>query len=213
MAIEIEQFETVSRHGTAIQELHRQEPRGGRGLAVLFPGQAYSCQRPLLHFSRLAALEAGYDVLCLEYGFQNSRSAGPEGDFATLVSEAKQAIAWALLEVGPVNSIALIAKSIGTFVASGVLRAGGLPPTRTLLLTPVERAAALVADYSAKAVIGTADPFYARLGIEASVSTNPNAWHVIADLDHSLERPGDVGGSLTGLAATIDIVRAFLAEA
>lgn len=212
LAIEIIQFETVSRHGTAIQELHRQDPAVRRGLTVLFPGQAYSCERPLLHFARLAAQELGHDVLCLQYGFQASRSAGPDGDFETLAGEAGEAIAWALREVGQVPKVTIVAKSIGTFVTSKILQSGSLE-ARALLLTPVERAASLVRDFSAKAVIGTADPFFDRPGIQASITEQPESWNVIAGLDHSLQHPEDVMVSLTGLRTTVEITRAFLAEA
>lgn len=212
MAIEVIQFETVSRHGTAIQELYRQDPAVRRGLTVLFPGQAYSCERPLLHFARLAAQELDHDVLCLQYGFQASRSAGPDGDFETLAGEAGEAIAWALREVGPVPEVTIVAKSIGTFVASKVLRSGNLT-ARALLLTPVERAADLVADCSAEAVIGTADPLYDRPGIQTSITEHPDSWNVIADLDHSLQHPRDVMASLAGLRTTVEIIRAFLARA
>lgn len=36
-------------------------------LAVFFPGIGYTCDRPLLHFSRKLAEAEGYESLCLKF--------------------------------------------------------------------------------------------------------------------------------------------------
>lgn len=212
MGIEMERFETSSQHGAAVQELYRQNPARQRGLAVLLPGQAYSCQRPLLHFARLASLQAGLDVLCLEFGFQAARRPGPQGDLVGVFDEAREAISRAIAMTGPVPALTLVAKSLGTLVAGEVLRGGDLPRARAMLLTPVDRAVFVLEEFSATAVIGTADRFYEREAVQRSMAARPHAWHVLDGLDHGLERPGDVAGSLAGLAEATRILGAFLAE-
>lgn len=211
--IDIRQFETVSRQGTAVQELHRRNAPGGRGLAVLLPGQAYSCQRPLLHFARLTALHAGFDVLCLQFGFQASRRPGPDGDLATLADEARQAVSRAIEMTGPPARLAVVAKSLGTAVASEVFADGVLSPAHALFLTPVERSVRFLDEGSALGVIGTADPLYHRDAIQRSLAAHPEFWHVLPGLDHGLERPGDVSASLAGLTAAVGILRALLTPA
>lgn len=42
-------------------------------LAVILPGIGYTADRPLLDYSKKLALELGYDVLQIEYGFQAAR--------------------------------------------------------------------------------------------------------------------------------------------
>lgn len=213
MALEVRTLETGSAHGRAVQELHRQDTGSGRRLAVLLPGQAYSCQRPLLHYARLSALAAGCDVLCIAYGFEAARRPGPGGEFQMLAEEVRAAIAWAGSQGGDPPEVLLIAKSIGTAVAREILREAGRTPWRAFLLTPVERAAALVEEAGATAVIGTADPFFERPGIQASIAAHPASWHIFRGLDHSLERPGDVPASLAALGSAMELLQAFLVPA
>lgn len=207
---EIRTHATESPHGLALHTLTTQDQDSSGRLAVLFPGQAYSCDRPLLHFARLAALAEGCDVLALEFGFQAARRPGPGGEIEVLLDEARQAVEWALRTRQGPSSLFLIAKSLGTAVVAEMLGTWGFPQARSLFLTPVERAAPMVGPGGATAVIGTLDPFYGRPGIQASIAAHPDGWRILAGLDHSLESPMDVRASLEALGTVTEIVRSFV---
>jgi hypothetical protein len=200
-----------TRHGQAVQQMHR-PGGGGIGLAVLLPGQAYPCERPLLHYARMVALEASYDVLALEYGYQ--RAAAPADDIGELADGAEEAIRWAAEQAATVRAPLLIGKSLGTAVAAELVdRRGLFPGARSLLLTPLEHAMPLIAAGRAKAVIGTLDPLFARPAMRESRERYPEAWWVVPGTDHGLEAAGDVEASLEALRAAVRAMRAFLTGA
>jgi hypothetical protein len=207
MAIKVEAWKMPTRHGEAIQELFRNtESSSGGGLVVLLPGQAYPCDRPLLYYARLTALQAGLDVLALEYGYQ--RADAPADDIPVLAEEAERAIRWA---GGEGRGTRLVGKSLGTAVAADLSERGGWwSAVQSLLLTPLPRAMALIAAGRAEAVIGTLDPLFGEPSIRESRERWPKAWTILPGTDHGLEAPGHVDQSLWALQVTVDTVRAFL---
>ncbi len=62
-----------SQWGTDLEQKYISVTPTNKKLVVLFPGRNYSCDRPLLHFACSAAIQNGYDVLALEYGYQAAR--------------------------------------------------------------------------------------------------------------------------------------------
>ena len=84
-------------------------------LAIILPGQNYTNENPLMYYSDKIALEAGLDVLCIDFGFQIShKDFNIETELDILVMEVEQ------ISKERVNKkykkIVFIGKSLGTII-------------------------------------------------------------------------------------------------
>ena len=186
---------TLARHTTASSRL-----------AVLFPGQAYPVDAPLLYYAGRAAFENGCDVLGIEYGYVTNRKSLEAQDFAALVSEVFAGIGGVLAE--PYSSIVFIAKSLGTAVASEVATLSPTPVDNHVFLTPVRRTIPFLQDAKrALVIVGDRDPLFGSEDVAQLAPFSNVRTHVEQGADHSLYVEGDHMKSLqvlkdaTGLCA------------
>jgi hypothetical protein len=198
-------IETDSPFGLRLYHSFVVQTSGSDKLMVMLPGRGYTIEQPLLYFLRLAALEKGYDVLSIQYGFQAAH-VDLTGDNMAFVQEDIQAALKGGLD-RPYTQVVIAGKSMGTPLAVGV--AQNLPQTdkRLLLLTPVGGAAQNTGDIPSLALIGTADPMYQPNDVQDSATLK---WHVYDGLNHSLEVPNDYAASLAILPEIIATCASFL---
>lgn len=145
-------------------------------------------------YARKAAIEAGADVLALEYGYWVAHQT-PDFDADThrIVDEATTAIQQVLSQHA-YTSLVFVSKSAGTCVAGQVARRIPDLPIRHLFLTPIRPAIPLMLEQGGALVVGGRDwalsqDEIAQLSQSLSVTVFPGA-------KHSLEVNGDVAGSL-----------------
>ena len=89
------------------------------GIAVLFPGIGYTCDKPLLYYSEKIARERGYEIMRVSYG---NFPPGVKGDAAKMyqcfVSAREQAeTILAEIDWTAYDDILFFSKSVGTVVA------------------------------------------------------------------------------------------------
>lgn len=140
--------------GVTVQnQLLFHEPGYGR-LLVLMPGRNFSCDRPVLHYIRTMALQIGFDVLSIRYGFQVNDTTPNDGDLIHEVTDASALV----MEEG-YREVCFVGKSLGSPLALTLARQAQVPEVSVILLTPIPEALGPVAGIRALAVIGTADPY------------------------------------------------------
>ncbi len=128
-------------------------------LCVILGGQNYGIYKPLCYYSASLAVQAGYDVLSVQYGFQQDQSLThfPE-DFEILYKEVKETIE--LIKSPRHTEIIWIGKSLGTVLMKRLKRDYNSYSQKLILLTPVTPAFDQE-DFREKLIImGTHDEHY-----------------------------------------------------
>lgn len=189
-------------------------------LTIVLPGFAYTCDMPLLYYPVLSMLDAGADVLQVEYAYYRRESyrALPDEERDRWLFTDVAAACDAILIERAYTSVTFIGKSIGTRAIGHLLTTDAhLTHARVIWLTPLLRNERLRTQMRHRGgasliVIGTADPhFDETLIAEVQEATGGNAV-IIEGADHSLEIAGDVLGSLDAVAQTMRTFQAFLAN-
>ncbi len=177
-------------------------------IACLFPGLGYTCDRPLLHYSRKLLSSLGWEILPVSYG------GFPEGikDNAEKLKQcAEIALAQAEeqlkeIEWNRCESVLFVSKSIGT-VAAGAYAAKHRISCRHILFTPVE-ATFLFGTKKAIAFHGTADPWADTDKITNACQAAGIPLYLTEGANHSLET-GDVEADLEIMKKVMRTVREY----
>jgi hypothetical protein len=180
-------------------------------LMILLPGRGYTCNHPVLHYTRRLGLDRGFDVLSMAYGFQVANVELEARDMGGLEDEVTQATQQVLKR--DYERVCIVGKSLGTPLAAQLARE--LQPTMDsislILLTPVGGALHGLGDLRTLAIIGTGDPLYAPEMVEATKDGDQFVWQVFDGLNHGLEMPDDWQASIQALNDIIAACDAFLA--
>jgi hypothetical protein len=172
----------------------------GAPVATLLPGRGYGPQAPLLYYARLLLRSRGWAVRTVDW--EKVPGLDP-ADHPAVAAFAAEVLATA----DPARDL-VIGKSLGTLALPAAAARGvpGIWLTPLLGVEDVRRAAARAAA-STLLIGGTADPFWdgaAAAATGAAVLEVPGA-------DHSLERPGDLTGTLEVLSTVLSRIDAQLA--
>ena len=177
-------------------------------LACFFPGIGYTCDKPLLYYSRSLLQKMGWEVVCVPYsGFPASVKGNAEKKEQCVKIAAEQAegllkkIRW-----NRYDDILFVGKSVGTVVGPAYAKAHGID-CRQILFTPVEDTFAYTGE-KAIAFHGTADTWTETDVIRANCHRLGIPLYETPDANHSLET-GDVDFDIKNMRKTMRIVRAF----
>lgn len=183
-------------------------------LMIMLPGRGYLNEHPVMYYLRMMAVERGFDVLSVTYGFQ-AQLYSTEGIQGDLLDEIRQAAEPVLMKQ-TYRQIVIAGKSLGTPLAAvyGAEVAERFPEAKIafLLLTPVQNATAAVSQRRTLAVIGTADAAYDAEMIQADRDHAWIDWLVLEGLTHALEYPGEWKRSLSALEAITRACEHFLED-
>lgn len=166
---------------------------GCKNIAVILPGAGYTVQSPLLHYSTSIFLNKSFDVLQINYRYNDK----PYDDFSMdEISEAiKVDVNTVIDEVFLHNSyenIYLVGKSLGTIPMGQVLNREEFSDAKAIWLTPlIQREDVLESLLGSKnkglLFIGDQDSYYTSDGFEEA-SKNPNVTaKLIPEVNHILE--------------------------
>jgi acetyl esterase/lipase len=205
MGVKVSSIATESKFGTTAQHGFFTQEGGSDKLLIILPGRGYTAEHPVLYYLRSAALELGYDVLSVQYGFQVGQIDLTSENMPYTQDDVQQA-AKAVLGRS-YQKICVAGKSLGTPLA--VELAGSINDAQVslLLLTPIGGAAQPLENIPVLAVIGTADAAYAADMIKDEGGLT---WRVFEGLNHSLEVRGDWRASLGVLPEIIAVCAGFL---
>jgi hypothetical protein len=172
----------------------------GAPVAVLLPGRGYGPQAPLLYYARLLLRSRGWVVRTVQW--EKVPGLDP-GDHAAVAAFAGDVLASA----DPARDL-VVGKSLGSLALPAAAERGvpGIWLTPLLGIEDVRRAAARAAA-SMLLIGGTADPYWDG----AAAAATGAAVFEIPGADHSLERPGDLNGTLEVLSSVLSRMEAQLA--
>lgn len=178
-------------------------------VAVFFPGQNYSCELPLLYYTSHAALDAGHDLLLLEYGFQAARTPFEASAIDAVIQECSDSIRPI---VERYEHIVFVGKSLGTLIAGNTADRFAPRPIRHLFLAPLRATVPVIEKYGGLVVSGTNDPHFQEEDRKQIAHLPGVDARFIQGADHALE-VDDRGRSLAIVHALMeDAKRFFLAR-
>ena len=158
-------------------------------LAVFFPGIGYTADKPLLHYSRRLAADAGFEVLILPYSGFPQKVKGDrnkmEESYRIALSQSIEMLSGT--DFSEFDSILFVGKSIGTIVAAEIASYSTAPERiHFVLYTPLEDTF-LFPLGDAIAFTGDADPWVNEGSIPEICKEKDISCHVIPGANHSLE--------------------------
>ena len=169
-------------------------------MATLMPGRGYGPQAPLIYYARLLLRGRGWAVRVVNW----EKVPGLDPDDHTAVAAFAAEV---LATADPARDL-VIGKSLGSLALPAAAERGlpGIWLTPLLGIEDVRRAAARAAA-STLLIGGTADPYWDG----AAAAATGAAVFEIPGADHSLERPGDLNGTLEVLFSVLSRMEAQLA--
>ena len=199
-----------------IHKFYRQSDAAA-GLLVVFPGNHYGVDGPLLYYPCELLRDHGWDTLAVSYGFQTAGKGPFEEGLDVLLAECKSA-AQAALNVYRYPRLGLVGKSLGAAVVAhlcanepefSAARAGYLTPA---LGTPFFDPLFLDTSQSAYVAVGTADRFYSSEALEILQDKKPFELALIESADHSMNVPGDLAASTESVRKVVEGLLTFLQD-
>ena len=156
--MEYSNIEVESYAGTVLrQELSKQD---SNTLVIILPGAGYTIYGPLMYYSYSIAVELGYDVLTIEYGFQKTNQSFEHEHFQDIVDECRIAIDKALSSGEYINMV-IIGKSLGTGIMSNLLSYYQNTVYITpIFITPMRSVVNSIKAFRSLVIIGTKDPHF-----------------------------------------------------
>ena len=166
------------------------------GLAVIFPGIGYSCDRSLLYYTAVMMREYGYKVVPVPYtGFpRNVKGDAQKMRECYVIAQEQAAEILRDISFDDYDDIVFIGKSIGTVVALAIARQFDLT-VRYVLYTPLVETFDLM-------------PLQTPEIIDACLPRGIPL-HLVENANHSLET-GNLDTDLRTLEETMQKVRSFL---
>ena len=184
-----------------------------KGLAVIFPGIGYTCERSLLYYTAVMLKEHGYKVVPVAYTGFPKNVKGDVQKMRECYAIAQDQATEILCDINfsDYNDIVFIGKSIGTVVALAIAKQFDLN-VRSVLYTPlVETFDLLPTDAPNRAIAfhGTHDPWAKTPEIIDACLPRGIPLHIVENANHSLET-GDLDNDLQILEETMEQVQRFL---
>ena len=178
-------------------------------LACLFPGIGYTCDKPLLYYSRNLLQKMGWEVVCVPYsGFPAGVKGNAEKKEQCVRMAAEQAEAMLKkIRWNKYEDILFVGKSVGTVIGPAYAKAHGID-CRQILFTPVE-ATFQFAGSDSIVFHGTADPWADTKVIEECCHRMGIPLVETKKANHSLET-GDVDFDIKNMRNTMKTVKAYV---
>jgi hypothetical protein len=187
------------------------------GLLLLFPGNLYGVDGPLLFYPSVILGGQGWDTLAVGYEFQvTGGGIGGQG-LQDILDDCRLAVLTAL-QGRRYSRVGLVGKSLGAGVVAHLCanvpdlveaRAAYLTP---MIGTPLFDPAFVRTVQPAYLALGTADAFYEAQALETLQAGHPFALTVIEGGDHSLVVAGDWEASIEALRRVTREVVTFLTK-
>ena len=212
---EFAQLPLKTANGAPLVHKYRRHAEEAAGLLIVFPGNRYGVDGPLLYYPSSLLWRSGWDVLAVTYGFQSAMAEVTPEVFPQTMRECRSAVQEALL-ARSYSRVGLLGKSLGANVVAYLC--GALPKlegSRAAYLTPPIGTGWFDSAYASTrqpsyVALGTADGFYDAEALRQLREVRPCELTVIEGGDHSLEIEGDLERSLEALGKVCREVAAFL---
>ncbi|QHJ69823.1 alpha/beta fold hydrolase [Planococcus halotolerans] len=201
--------------GYAVQYLLIRQEEASDRLAVMLPGAGYTSQAPLFHYATDIYLQKGYDVLNVNYRYNDEFY----DDFTT--EELSEAVRFdvaknidQVMAESSYEKFCLIGKSFGTIAMASELQRPLFRDAAAIWLTPlIKRPDVFDAMHTfpnrALSFIGDEDPGYIPERWN-QLETNPQmTLRLVPGTEHSLEIPGKILASIDIMKDIMDEIEKF----
>lgn len=177
-------------------------------LTVILPGLGYINYAPLMHYSYKIALELGFDVLSIEYGFQASRNNFEmHKDLEKVIAECVQVLKKSLHK--KYRKIVFVGKSLGTVIQNMLSKEFISYDQAHVYLTPIDKTVENLTAFPCLVVTGTKDT---KIDNDSIIKMEENKNFELLKIEegnHSLECV-DTLKSINMLNITITEVKEFI---
>jgi dienelactone hydrolase len=204
------------RNGLSIPNSLIRQDEGNSRLAVFFPGLTYRNIMPVLYYPRQLLLERGYDILSINYAYDQIpefMDLSEEDKIAWIGMDARAAMA-AVFALGRYKHFTLVGKSLGTAAMAAVApHEPRLASAELIWLTPGFKTHGVLENmarcsHRSLIVLGTEDPHYEEAYIEAARARGAEVV-LLPGLDHGLEKPGRVVDSVAAMHSLIERISSW----
>jgi alpha-beta hydrolase superfamily lysophospholipase len=173
------------------------------GLVVIFPGLNYTCRMPLLYYAAEVAIQRGFDVLSLSYGFSDDDDSYNTDIAFKDTSEAVKEY----IKSGRYENIVFISKSIGTYIAGKLKDEFSI--TGSLYMTPIKPSLGFILKTDCSVIVGDDDRAISTEDLQSLRDCRNIKLTVIKGAGHSLMIPDNFIKSLDALRVTSEAVDKF----
>ena len=111
----ISSLKVEEHHHLSVRNTFIQQAEPGDGIALMYPGLRYSCDKPLLHYTTEVLLDQGFDVLQLWADYDNPEFRGAsQAERTVQLIEDGKALLKAGIKANSYTNLILVGKSLGT---------------------------------------------------------------------------------------------------
>ena len=188
---------------------------GSKKLAILLPGLGYTVQSPLLHYSMGVMLNKGFDVLQVNYQYNNKAyDAFSNEEIREAVKFDVKTVITHFLDDKEYEDYYFIGKSFGTIAMSSELNRDIFSDAKAIWLTPLLHNddvfnAMVNSKHRGLCFIGDNDQFYIEERYKEVTNNENITSRLIPDVDHSLEYDSNVDASIDVLRQVIYEIEQF----
>lgn len=185
--------------------------KGSDTLAVILPGIGYTLDRVTLEYSSNLALQLGFDVLKIEYGFQVGRGEfHPDIEFNIIAEESFKLLKSTLRN--KYRNIVFIGKSIGTCVQNVLNKNVKGYNVTNIYISPINKTVQMGIEKNSLVFTGSSDPLLSSENLEKIEEVNGTKLINIDNANHALNVEGDVIKSLEIQLSIIKYMKEFLSR-
>lgn len=189
-----------------------------RNLAIMLPGAGYTTQAPLFHYTTELFLNRGWDVLEVNYRYNDpAYDRFTTDDLADVIRHDVKGVIDEVLAKNAYENFALIGKSLGTLAMCSERARDVFQKARMVWLTPLIHRddvldAMLQAEQPGLAVIGDRDYCYSEDRYRM-LSGNPFLFSsLVPGVGHGFDYAGDVQQSIDVLKEVLKEIEEFALE-
>ena len=185
--------------------------KGSDTLAVILPGIGYTLDRVTLEYSSNLALQLGFDVLKIEYGFQVGRGEfHPDVEF-NIIAEESFKLSKSTLR-NKYRNIVFIGKSIGTCVQNVLNKNVKGYNITNIYISPINKTVQMGIEKNSLVFTGSSDPLLSKENLEKIEEVSGTRLINIDNANHALNVEGDVIKSLEIQLSIIEFMKEYLSR-
>lgn len=185
-------------------------------LCVLLSGTNYLYDKPLMYYTNIAMLQQGYDVIQVNYAYDDAFFEKEVAEIATGILKDVKSVIVDVCKRGSYKDILFVGKSLGTIPISFHFSQKQTIHPKLIMLTPVLKrddvyTKLLAIENEYLLVIGDADLHYDEQKVAKLNEKDNVTVLVIPNANHSLDAvPSNVEKSLASLTKIMQQIQAFI---
>ncbi|SDI12875.1 hypothetical protein SAMN04487975_11233 [Planococcus glaciei] len=184
-------------------------------LAIFLPGAGYTTQRPLFHYSEEILLKKGFDVLNVNYRYNDTDYDSFDMDeLSTAIKLDVKTVIDEVLKDGAYKEFYLVGKSLGTIALCTELERDAFKDAKVVWLTPLIHRDDVLDKMvqnpnKGLSFIGDNDYCYSEERYKLLTENSNLISRLFPNVDHSMEYKGDPFKSIETLKSIMEEINQF----